>query len=206
MSEFYIKSIYPSIFVRRSATGLEQMLRVTVSSFKGCSDVELIAEYNGAIIGKERINLNIGENKADFFIEESSIPRKIIFKLFYRGYAANHYETEISPPRHWTVHVIQTSHHDPGYTDLASNVLKEQAQNLIKAINHAEQTAHYPDDAKFRIVIEQIWSLNQFFNIANQEQKDKMIGLLQSGQFEMTALFGNMVTEICGHETLIRTA
>ena len=99
MSEFYIKSINPSIFTRRGANGLEQMVQVTISSFKGRSNVELTADYDGAVIGKERINLNIGDNIIDFFIEESPVPRKIIFTLFYKGFQAGYHEADVPPPK-----------------------------------------------------------------------------------------------------------
>jgi len=99
MSEFYIKSIEPSIFVKRGEKGLEQMIRINISSFKGRSNVELIAEYNGVVIGETRFNLNIRENIIEIFVEESSVPRTIVFKLFYKGFQAGYHEADILPPR-----------------------------------------------------------------------------------------------------------
>jgi len=182
------------------------MIRVIVYSSGNFNGAEITAEYDGVFIGRQKCDLHKGENAIEFFIVELPEPRKVLFKLTCGEAQADCREIDVSPPRHWVVHVVQLSHHDLGYTDLASNVWKEQAQNLAEAITHAEQTELYPDDAKFRIVIEQTWSLDSFFKSAGQEQQAKMIRLLQSGQFEMTALYGNMISEICGHETLIRTA
>jgi hypothetical protein len=177
------------------------MIRVTVSSSANINGAEITAECNGEIIGRQKYDLLAGENMLEFFISELLETRRVLFKLF-----SENLEVTVVLPRRWTVHVVQLSHHDLGYTDLASNVWKEQARNLSEAIAHAEHTAAYPDDAKFRIVIEQAWSLDSFFKSATKEQAVKMISLLQSGQFEMTALYGNMISELCGHETLIRTA
>jgi len=201
MVECVIKTINPSVFLKQGANGLEQMIRVAVSCSENIANAELTAECGGEIIGRQKYDLREGENHLDFFIKEMPETKKVLFKLFSESA-----EVEITPPKHWVVHVVQLSHHDLGYTDLASNVWKEQAQILVEAINYAEQTESYPDDAKFRIVIEQTWSLDSFMRTAEREQKDKMIKLLQSGQFEMTALYGNMTSELCGHETLIRTA
>jgi len=75
------------------------MLRVNISSFKGRADVEITAEYDGEIIGRNRFNLNIGENITELFIKDSviSAPRKIIFKLFHKGSQKYYHEADIFP-------------------------------------------------------------------------------------------------------------
>ena len=205
MAECKIESISPSICLKKEADGLKQMIRLGVLSSARFSGAQLAAKCGGKLIGRQSYDLLEGENQLEFFIEELPKRRKVSFELLFLGEAIIR-EIEISPPRRWVVHVVQRSHHDLGYTDLASNVQKEQAQNLAEAIIYAEQTASYPADAKFRIVIEQTWSLGSFFKNAGRQQQTKMIALLQNGRFEMTALCGNMTSELCGHETLIRTA
>ena len=88
MSEFYIKSAEPV------KTG--ESMNVIVSSFKGRSDVELVAEHDGIIIGRKMINLAIGETVTDLLIDKSDTARRIILKLYYRGFATNYYEAEIA--------------------------------------------------------------------------------------------------------------
>ena len=206
MAECFIKSISPSIYLKKGAKALEQMIRIVVSSPANFNGAEVTAEYGNVCIGRQKYDLLDGENTLEFFIEESRETRNILFKLNYGESRSANCEIAVAPPKHWVVHVVQLSHHDIGYTDLASNVIKEQARNLTEAIAHAEQTELYPDDAKFRLVIEQTWSLDGFFRNASEKDIDKMIGLLQNGRFELTALYGNMISEICGHESLIRTA
>lgn len=111
---------------------------------------------------------------------------------------------ELSPPRRFVVHVVQSSHHDVGYTNLASTVLGEHARWLAEALHMARDTDSYPPEARFRVVIEQAWSLLEFLKRSGDEQTRDMEARLRQGRFELTALFGNMVTELCGHETLIR--
>ncbi|MCL1792611.1 MAG: glycosyl hydrolase-related protein [Oscillospiraceae bacterium] len=201
-----IRSIKPSIFTKNGTNGPEQMMRISVSSPAILERAEIIAECGNAVIGRQKYSLSEGGNAVEFFIGEFPKPREVSFKLFSDGIFSDSMEITVVPPRHWVVHVVQLSHHDLGYTDLASNVWKEQAQHLNYAIEHAKQTNSYPDDAKFRIVIEQAWSLDSFFKTAPKGRRTEMIRLLQNGRFEMTSLYGNMITELCGHETLVRTA
>jgi len=93
MSEFYIKSIEPGELINEKEPA--RLVRVNISSFKGRSNVEMIAEHDGAVIGETRFNLNIRENLIDIFIRESAEPRTVIFKLFYKGFNAGYYEAKI---------------------------------------------------------------------------------------------------------------
>ena len=208
MGECEIKSVRPTFFLREGNGGLEQLeqlVRIELSSSENIDGAEVFAESGGMLLARQKYNLREGENTLEFFIKEAKEPRKVLFGLVC-GELEKTLEVSISPPKHWVVHVVQLSHHDMGYTDLASNVWKEHARHLEEAVNYAEQTKDYPDDAKFRIVIEQAWSLDSFLQTAPKEPKEAMVRLLQNGQFELTALYGNMTSEICGHETLVRTA
>jgi alpha-mannosidase len=69
----------------------------------------------------------------------------------------------------------------------------------------AEATKDFPDEAKFRIVVEQIWSVDHFLRNTTEAKGARMIDLMREGRVEITVLFGNMITEICGHEVLARS-
>ena len=109
----------------------------------------------------------------------------------------------LTPPRHWVVHLIHSSHHDIGYTDLPSNIFQRQAVNLEAALDMAAETDDYPPEARFRIVVEQLWSALAFVRRFPQREAEFM-KRVREGRFELTALFGNMTTECCGHESLTR--
>jgi hypothetical protein len=108
------------------------------------------------------------------------------------------------PPKRWTVHVVQTSHHDLGYTGLPSRILRQHDRWLNDALEYARATEDYPDEAKFRIVIEQAWSLEHFLETASPDKAAEMVARLRTGQFELTALYANLTTEICSSEELVR--
>lgn len=51
-------------------------------------------------------------------------------------------------------------------------------------------------DLRFRIVLEQAWSVEHFRKTANPKDWERLKGRIQSGDFELTALYGNQITEI----------
>ena len=199
-----IVSIVPTIYLKNDSGVLKQLIRCRLfNDSNECSGVMSInAEPQYSIpINK----IPSGEMTIEFFIDEVKGASLFSFSLVIEDQTADTMQLVIEQPKHWTVHVVQLSHHDLGYTDIASNVLKVYDKYLDEALDIADSLSDFPDDAKFRIVIEQMWSLDHFLKNVPVERVRKMIELLKSGQFEVTALFGNMTTEICGHETMLRS-
>ena len=206
ISNIFISEITPTVFLRNGDSGPEQLVRINIinqteKSIPGILFLTVGNENREHDIG----SIMPGESRHKVFITEQKQQVKLVVQLGVAGSITETKETVVYPPKHWRVHVVQLSHHDMGYTGLPSNVKSKQARYLDQAIEMAEATAGHPDDAKFRITLEQQWSLDAFLNSAPRNRIDKMIRLLREGRFELTALFGNMTTELCGHESLIRT-
>jgi hypothetical protein len=200
----HIEKIEPTVFIRRGPNGLEQRIRLTVAN-SGAA-VSGTCEIH---IGNERVSLPFGpipagESTHDVYLKETASPctAKVVLKI--GGETADQKTFDAKPQRHWVIHVVQSSHHDVGYTDLASNVIPEHARHLDQVIEFAAATKDYPDDAQFRMIIEQAWSIDHYLKTAPPARAAAMIDLMRTGRVELTALFGNMTTEICGHETLAR--
>jgi len=100
------------------------------------------------------------------------------------------------PIQPMTAHVILTSHHDIGYTDLSSEVIAKHVQALCDAVDAADR------DDQYRISIEQFWSLEEFIKSAPSAYVEKMVEHLKSGRFELNASYGNMITEVMSHAEL----
>ncbi|RLF04035.1 MAG: hypothetical protein DRK00_07595 [Thermoprotei archaeon] len=108
------------------------------------------------------------------------------------------------PKRHWLVYVVQYSHHDLGYTDLPQNVLEEYASIYDLIVRFCEETADWPEDAKFRYQIEQVWSLLHYIRTRSRNEVERLMSLIRSGRLGVSALLGNEVTGLCGHEEIVR--
>jgi len=204
------REITPTVLLRRSGEKLQQLVRVGISNPGEGAPAAVFLTVTGTVRGTvTEIPLGevpSGESEHELFIDEVTEPITASFILRRSGDEVDRKEVPWHPPRHWTVHVVQLSHHDPGYTDLASNVLLEHDEFLDRAVEMAAATADYPEDAQFRLLVEQTWSIDHYLRHAPPERAEKMLDLIRAGRVEVTALFGNMTTEICGHESLARTA
>ena len=201
-----ILDVKPTALLRASdGDGLEQQVDVTLGVDASRGPVTIRTRAAGREVETRTGDLAAGEPVVAAFVAESEAAAEITVEV-RDGDEVSVGETHAwSPPRHWTVHVTQTSHHDAGYTDLMSNVLPEHVAYLREFLEMARATADWEDDAQARIGIEQYWTMDHFLRNATAAEVDEMKRLIKSGHVESTALFGNMATELCGHETLIRT-
>ncbi len=110
----------------------------------------------------------------------------------------------LRPQRKWEVHLVQFSHHDPGYTDTASHVLWESAEQLREALDHLDARADYPEEARPRIVVEQAYSLYEFFRRSDPDDRGRMLRHIQAGNVEVTAFWANLISELLSPEECLR--
>lgn len=199
-----ISGVTPTPFLRRDGDGLRQVARVTVwhSGTPFTGNLRIMVHD---ITVDTPVTVSTGESMHDAELAEITTPGDIIVELRNGSTVIARTTAAWLPPKHWVVHVVQLSHHDVGYTDLASHVLPEHDRWLDAAIDMAAATCEFPNEVRFRLVVEQCWSLDHFLRHAPPERTAAMLDLLRRGDIEMTALFGNQVTELCGHETLARS-
>jgi len=108
------------------------------------------------------------------------------------------------PRRHWIIYLVQYSHHDLGYTDIPQNVLREYIDFYDSIMQFCEETEDWPEETKFRYQVEQFWSINYYLKTQPKHKVDRLLKLLKEGRIEISALFGNEVSGLCGHEEIIR--
>lgn len=200
------QEILPTLFFKGNERALEQRVRIALTNDGMDEDVVLRILIPDIPEMWQPLHASAGSSVHEIFIPEITQACIAVFAVIALGVQCDCREIEMIVQRKWVVHVVQASHHDVGYTDLPSLVLREHDRNLDEAIDLAEATSDYPDDAQFRIVIEQAWSVDHFLRHMPADRVEKMVSLMQAGRFELTALFGNMTTELCGHETLARAA
>lgn len=196
-----LKDIVPTVCLRRAGGGLEQLVRVSIECRGAVSGAKIIAD-GGAECRLDQ--LQPGPSLHDVYVKEPARSREIEFMLKVGESVVDRRQVQLRPPRRWTVHLVQMSHHDVGYTDLPSSVLREHDGMLDEVIEMAEVTRDFPEESQFRLTVEQAWSMDHFLRHAPAERAAKMIELMRSGHVELTALFGNMATTLCAPEALAR--
>lgn len=108
------------------------------------------------------------------------------------------------PVRHWTVHLTHGSHHDVGYTDLPSRVVREHVRFLDDVLDYCTETDAWDEESRFRFVIEQAWSAMAYVAQRPAECVERLMARLREGRLELNAFFANQITELCSHEELLR--
>ena len=184
--------------IRRGAKGNENLLRIALSDFgpdrsPGAADIFV----NGVPAARAS-----GEN-AEIWIAEPEKETKITVKA-ESGDKTAEKTFAVRPPKRYRIWIEQHSHHDPGYTDLMSHVFRRHREWIDALLDEMDLRDGYPEDARLRITAEQFWSLDHYLREAPEKQTERLISRVRRGDIELTALYGNMITEQLGHEEAYR--
>ncbi|MDW7657682.1 MAG: hypothetical protein SCM11_10975, partial [Bacillota bacterium] len=166
-----IRDITPTVFFHRQQEKLEQRVDVTLYNDGEQAQRCLFVVLDDQTEIKIPLVIPQGESCHPVFIADRTRDCQAAFCLEHDETTAR---TIVLPvQRKWVVHVIQTSHHDPGYTDMPHQVLIQHDHWIDQAVALAERTDNYPEDARFRIVIEQSWSIDHYLRSRSDGQASK---------------------------------
>jgi len=102
------------------------------------------------------------------------------------------------PERCWLLFIQPSSHVDIGYTDLQERVIRLHNHNISLAV---ELCQRYPN---FVWNTEAAWVEDNYLSLMPADKKQKFLAFAQQGRIGCQAIYGNMLTGICSHESLIR--
>lgn len=108
----------------------------------------------------------------------------------------------IPAARHWTVYIYPHSHVDIGYTNTQENVEIIHKRNLENAIRLAQETADYPEGARFLWNPEVTWPLERYFKTATPAEKEEMLDAIRKGYIHVDAGYVSTNTSAAGDEEL----
>ncbi|MCL6519789.1 MAG: hypothetical protein K6T99_08150 [Armatimonadetes bacterium] len=106
---------------------------------------------------------------------------------------------EVKPERHWLFYLQPSSHVDIGYTDFQDKVIKLHNDNMSLALSLCKK---YPG---FVWNTEAAWVEDNYLSLMPPEKADDFLRAAKEGQIGCQAVYGNMLTGICSHESFIRT-
>jgi len=203
-SALNIKTIEPTVFFIEEKKKLLQAADISINNtgkpLKASMDVRIGLQKKRTDIGM----VKHGKGKYRIYVPDVREITDAEFTLSASGRVQDRQMITWTPQKHWQVYLAHYSHHDLGYTDLPTDILQEYDGFYDKVLRFCEETEDWPDESKFRYVIEQSWSVKHFIENRPKETVDKLIKYMKEGRIELTALFGNQTTELCGHEELIR--
>lgn len=199
-ADISIQNARGTIYFIDDGSGLRQGYDLTIYCAAAAPCAPVTARWPGGESLCDIGPVREGESTVRVYIPDIREPVRLEFSSpGGRSFAVDH-----RPQRHWTVHIIQFAHHDLGYTDLPSNVLREMAGFLDDALRFCSETDHFPDNSRFRYTIEQGWSLIYWMQNRPPEAQGEMIRRIREGRIEVNAFVGNEVTELLGPEEMAR--
>ncbi len=192
-----ILSLKQTQLLRKCGDKLENLLRITVKDIPN-STVSLYADGIFAAQSDAESELTV-----EYWTDEPADNSQITITAVCGDETV--FETfELRPPKHYVIHLVHHSHHDPGYTDIMSHVFRRHYEWIDSILDDMDQRDDYPEDTRLRITIEQFWSLDYYLKNAPADRVEKVIERVKRGDIEVTALYGNMITEQLGHEECYR--
>ncbi|MFE2355471.1 glycoside hydrolase family 38 C-terminal domain-containing protein [Streptomyces parvulus] len=109
---------------------------------------------------------------------------------------------EALPQRHWTLHLVQHSHLDIGYTDPQGRVMAESRAYLDSLLELCRDTDDWPDPARFRWAVEGFHSFEDWRANRPRRQVEAFLDRVREGRVELTAMPFNLHTETCSTDEL----
>ncbi len=98
----------------------------------------------------------------------------------------------LSPPKRWTVYLVQHSHTDIGYTRPQTEILPEHLRYIDYALDFCDLTDSYPEEARFRWTCEISWAVREYLRKRPPEQIERLKRRVKEGRIELTGMFLNM--------------
>ncbi len=108
------------------------------------------------------------------------------------------------PVRKWEIHLIHQTHLDIGYTHTQEEVLQRQVGFLYNALELIQETADYPDDAKFKWHPEGMWAIDEFLRTATEEKRREFLDAVRNGSIHLDGFYVHMMTGLATEEELLQ--
>ncbi len=191
-----------TLFFINSSGGLLQGYDLAMRNPGPPFEARLAVEWGGGKFHTQPFLVDSGSSTVRVFIPD--IREAVELRLSLVGGQYQPLIVQHKPRRHWTIHLIQFAHHDLGYTDLPSNVLREYCEFYDRVLQFCRETDEFPEESKFRYTIEQGWSLLYYLEHRPPDVCSEIISRIEEGRIEVNALLGNMITELLGPEQMIR--
>ena len=123
-TQIAIKSAGGTIYFIEDSGGLKQGFDLVIENRGPAADAELTVQWDNNEYVCSSGTIDRGESTARVYIPDVRRPAQMTFTITSSG-KTSQLTIDHNPQRHWTVHIVQFSHHDLGYTDLPTNVLRE---------------------------------------------------------------------------------
>lgn len=190
-------TVTPTIRFVQDGSKLKQVIEMSAEFSPGSPMCTVTVDVDG-VSQAFTVEPNLmGTAQRELYVDEITQPTtaEVSIKLGDKVKTAT---CDMKPQRHWRVYVQASSHVDIGYTDLQERVAKLHNDNMSLALDLCKQ---YPD---FKWNTEVAWVQDNYMSMMPADKKADFLKYAKSGQIGCQAIYGNMLTGICSHESFIR--
>ncbi len=179
---------------RRDGNALRQGVRIAA-----IGDVEAETTISigagGTVHDEQRIGPGQPNRPILLFVPEASDETTVEVRAAVAGHEAVAASFQVRPQRKWSVHLIHHSHYDIGYTDPQATVINSQLGFIDSALDLIAATDDWPEDSKFRWVIEVTDPLRHWLDARPKSMHDELFRRVREGRVEINGLPFSMHSE-----------
>jgi len=197
-------SIEPTVLFTGQQDSLVQVVNVKIENTAEPVEAELQVKLNSTCTSTALGTIQKGEATFQLSVPDSRESASIEFLLTAGGKTQDNRKMPWQPRRHWRVYIVPITHHDLGYTDTIENVLNKYDSFYDDILRFCQDTEDYPEESKYRYTVEGAWSVQHFIENRTPADIEKLGKYIKQGRIEIGALFGNEISNLCGHEELMR--
>jgi alpha-mannosidase len=195
----------PTFFFLRNKESLMQLIHVLVENDGEPTEGQIKTKIGATSFITDLARIVGGESRHDVYVPENSEPVIAEFSLIINGNDIDRKSVTLVPQKHWQVYLIHFSHHDIGYTNLPSNIFLDYKQFYEDVVKYCKETDKFSDESKFRYTVEESCTLINYLQKSDEKTRAELIKYVREGRVEVAALYANLISEICGHEEIIRS-
>lgn len=198
-----IAEIQPTVFYVKEGDRIRQVADVVIDHSGPASAMRIHATIGNQIITADSAEVPTGRTAVSIRLPDGIEGKKVVVTL-ESGTESIRREMTWPKQRRWEICLVPITHHDLGYTDTIEHVMRSFDGFYDNVIRFCEETADWPEEAKYRYTVEAGWSLQHFLENRPKETIDKLAQFVAEGRIEIGALYGNQISCLSGHEEGIR--
>ncbi|MHA1570113.1 MAG: glycosyl hydrolase-related protein [Alphaproteobacteria bacterium] len=199
-----IEGVYPTFFFVREEGALQQLVLLHLRNNAAESiRVSLTAQGQGRGAQSQEYLLQPGWNELLFQLNDRRQTATVEMQLSIGDVPQQRLAFNWEPDRQWKAYVVQTSHFDYGYTGLREAIMEKRDVIFNTVLDYITQTDDWPEDARFRWIIEASYCLEHFLE-TNPWREEEIQQRIDEGRIEISAKLLHTHSSTIGHEELIR--
>jgi len=199
-----IGAIEPTVLFVRKKDKLLQLIDVVVDNRGEPAEADLEFDFRSGRTEFHLGRIERGRQTCRISAPDLRDALSVEFVLKSGGQVRDRLAMDWKPGKHWEVYMTPIAHHDLGYTDTIEEVLRKYCRIYEDVLRFCEETEDWPEESRFRYMIEQSWSIQHFIEQSGRETHAKLERYIRAGRIEIPAFFGNEISGLCSHEELVR--